>query len=92
MKPILWSPEKAVILRADPTRLGVGFEECLVAIEEMRILADIPNPSPEFSHQRMFVLNINNYAYVVPYVESPNSYFLKTVFPSRKHTALYLRD
>ena len=92
MKPILWSPEKALILRADPARQGVGFEECLVAIEERRVLADIPNPSPEFKHQRMFVLNINNYAYVVPYVESNESYFLKTVFPSRKHTALYLRD
>jgi hypothetical protein len=92
MKPILWSLEKALILRADPTRQGVGFEECLVAIEERRVLADIPNPSPEFKHQRMFVLNINNYAYVVPYVESNESYFLKTVFPSRKHTALYLRD
>ena len=92
MKPVIWSPKKALILRADPTRQGVGFEECLVAIEERRVLADIPNPSPEFKHQRMFVLNINNYAYVVPYVESNESYFLKTVFPSRKHTALYLRD
>lgn len=92
MKPISWSPEKAAVLRADPARHGVGFEECLVAIEERRVLADLPNPSPQFQHQRMFVLNINNYAHVVPYVESREGYFLKTVFPSRKFTALYLRD
>ena len=92
MKPILWNPEKAAVLRADPARQGVGFEECLIAIEEGRVLADIPNPSPQFQHQRMFVLDINNYAYVVPYVESAESYFLKTVFPSRKHTQEYLRD
>ena len=92
MKPIIWSPEKAVILRANQARQGVGFEECLVAIEEKRVLADIPNPSRAFRHQRMFVLNIDNYAYVVPYIEGADSIFLKTVFPSRKHTALYLRD
>ncbi len=91
MKSILWNPEKAAILRADPARQSVGFEECLVAIEEGRVLADIPNPNPEFGHQRMYVLNINNYAFVVPYVENAESIFLKTVFPSRKHTALYLR-
>jgi hypothetical protein len=92
MKTVLWNPEKALILRADPARHGVGFEECLVAIEEGRVLADIPNPSPQFQHQRMFVLNINDYAYVVPYLESDEGIFLKTVFPSRKHTAKYLRE
>ena len=80
------------MLRADPARRAIGFEECLVAIEEGRVLADIPNPSPQFQHQRMLVLNINNYAYVVPYVESAENYFLKTVFPSRKQTQEYLRD
>ena len=92
MKTILWSPEKASVLRADLARCGVGFEECLVAIEEGRVLADIPNPSLQFKHQRMFVLNINDYAYIVPYIDGSHSIFLKTVFPSRKHTALYLRD
>jgi hypothetical protein len=38
----------------------------------------------------MMVLHINNYAFVVPYVESEDGIFLKTVFPSRKHTAIYL--
>ena len=92
MKTIHWSPEKALVLRADLARHGVGFEECLVAIEEGRVLADIPNPNLQFKHQRMFVLNINDYAYVVPYIDGSDSIFLKTVFPSRKHTALYLRD
>jgi hypothetical protein len=92
MKTVLWNPEKALILRADLARHGVGFEECLVAIEEGRVLADIPNPSAQFQHQRMFVLNINDYAYVVPYIDGEDSIFLKTVFPSRKYTAEYLGD
>ena len=36
------------------------------------------------------MLNINNYAYCVPFVETEEELFLKTVFPSRRFTALYL--
>jgi len=90
MKKITWSPEKAKILRENDVRGNVSFEDCVVAIEEGRILDDIPNPSEQYSHQYMFVLGINNYAYIVPYVESDDEIFLKTIFPSRKHTAIYL--
>ena len=38
----------------------------------------------------MFVLEINHYAYIVPYIENDEHIFLKTCFPSRKHTAIYL--
>ncbi len=88
MKLISWNSEKAQLLREDTSRGNVGFEECLVAIEEGRILDILPNPTR--SNQRMFVLEINGYAYVVPFVESVDEIFLKTVFPSRKHTAIYL--
>jgi hypothetical protein len=91
MKSILWNPDKGRIIRDDPARNNVGFEECLIAIEEGNVLADISNPSPQFPHQRMMVLNINEYAYVVPYVETEDGIFLKTIFPSRKHTAKYLK-
>lgn len=37
------------------------------------------------------VIEINNYAYVVPYVEKEGKIFLKTIFPSRKYTKRYLR-
>ena len=91
MIAISWSPEKAVLLRNNPARNNIGFEDCLLAIQEGRILRDEPNPSPKFPHQRMFVLNIESYAYVVPYVENKHGIFLKTIFPSRKYTAKYLR-
>ena len=85
---IRWSTEKDLLLRFDLTRGGIGFAECAVAIEEGRILDDLPNPTRE--GQRIFVLEINDYAYVVPYVTEGNVIFLKTMFPSRKHTAQYL--
>ncbi|MBT7556856.1 toxin [Candidatus Woesearchaeota archaeon] len=92
MKTINWDIEKAGILRNDNSRGNVGFEDCVIAIEEGRVLDDIPNPSKQYPNQRMFVLGINNYAYIVPYVETDDEIFLKTVFPSRKHAAIYLTE
>ncbi len=90
MKKIVWNLEKAKSLIEDTARGNVSFEDCVVALEEGRVLDDISNPGSNYAHQRMFVLEINNYAYVVPYVESEEEVFLKTIFPSRKHTAIYL--
>ena len=38
------------------------------------------------------VIEINNYAYLVPYVEDENEIFLKTIIPSRKATEIYLGE
>ena len=38
----------------------------------------------------MYVVAINNYAYIVPFIDGENERFLKTIFPSRKYTKLYL--
>jgi len=40
--------------------------------------------------QKIFVININNYAYLVPFVEDEEKVFLKTIIPSRKATKKYL--
>ena len=73
-------------------RGNVGFEECAEAIEQGRILDVLPNPSSKHLDQKMYVLEINSYAYCVPFVESEDQIFLKTVFPNRKQTARFLRD
>lgn len=91
MKKVTWDPQKASILRHDSSRGNVSFEECVIAIEDGRVLADLKNPSMTYEHQKILVLEINNYAYVVPYVESEDEIFLKTVFPSRKFTNRFLR-
>jgi hypothetical protein len=39
----------------------------------------------------MVVVEIQNYAYLVPCVENDEEIFLKTMIPSRKATAKYLR-
>ena len=42
------------------------------------------------THQFVFVVTLEAYVYLVPYVEEPDYYFLKTVIPSRKATRDYL--
>ena len=89
-KAIRWNPEKAKLLHEDKTRGGLSFEECVVAIEGDGVLDIVQNPSSNHPSQRMYVLNLEGYAYCVPFVESENEIFLKTMMPNRKFTALYL--
>ena len=44
----------------------------------------------KYSGQRMFIVNIENYAYLVPFVEDGEKIYLKTIIPSRKATKKYL--
>ena len=43
-----------------------------------------------FCHELMLVIEIDGYAYLVPFVEGENGRFLKTIIPSRKATRDYL--
>ena len=83
-----WSADKNRELIANR---GVSFEQVVFYIEHGSLLDDIRHPNTrDYAHQRMFVVNIDGYAYLVPYVESENEIFLKTVIPSRKFTKLYV--
>ena len=43
-------------------------------------------------HINAYVVLIEDYVYLVPYVESENGIFLKTIIPSRKATKHYLGE
>lgn len=72
---------------------GVSFEEVLRHIRDGDLLDDRKHPSPSRSNQRIYVVKIGNYAYVVPYVinQLNHEIFLKTIYPSSAFTKLYLR-
>jgi uncharacterized DUF497 family protein len=88
VKIFQWNTEKDAFLRKER---GVGFEEIVVCIENGYLLAIEENPSGNFSNQKIMIVNVRNYAYVVPYVEFEDEIFLKTIFPSRKATKKYLQ-
>ena len=72
---------------------GVSFEEVLFFLQNGGLLDDLRHPnSQDYPNQSVFVVALNDYAYLVPYVESDSEIFLKTIIPSRKLTKRYLRS
>lgn len=89
MKYFSWNIEKNESLKRER---GVSFEEVVFHIERGDVLDLLEHPNQErYPGQRMFVMNIDDYAYLVPFVESEGEVFLKTIIPSRKATRMYLR-
>lgn len=82
-----WSPEKNKKLIKER---GISFEMCLVYIEQGKILDIIENKAP-YEHQFVYVLEIDEYVYYVPFVEDDKKIFLKTIIPNRKATRKYLK-
>ena len=88
MKPIRWNPDKSLSLKSER---GVSFEEVLSAISQGGLLSVMDHPNrAKYGHQKMLVVRIQDYAYLVPYVESEREIFLKSIMPSRKATRDYL--
>ena len=84
MKPFRWSPEKNELLK---TERGISFEEITVAVEAGALLEVVPHPNAaKHPRQMVMVVGVAGYAYLVPYVEEDDHFFLKTIIPSRKAT------
>jgi len=90
MKPINWNPTKNQQLIAER---GISFEDIVFCIQQGRLLDDVEHPnSDKYPGQRIFVVNIDDYIHLVPYVENRKEIFLKTVIPSRKATKQYIGE
>lgn len=90
MKSFRWSPEKNETVK---TERGVSFESIVVAIEGGGLLDILAHPNQsKYPRQRVLVVSCDNYAYLVPFVEEADYYFLKTIIPSRKATRDYLNQ
>ena len=90
MKPINWNSTKNQQLVAER---GVSFEDVVFCIQKGGLLDDVEHPnSDKYPGQRIFVVNIDEYVHLVPYVENRKEIFLKTVIPNRKATKQYLGE
>jgi len=88
MKYFSWNNEKNQLLK---TERNISFEEVVFQIEKKRILDIVEHPNQEkYKGQKIFIINIHNYVYLVPFMESEEEIFLKTIIPSRKATKKYL--
>lgn len=88
MKPINWDPDKNRKLIEER---GISFENVIFSLQSGGLLDDMVHPNQDkYPHQRIFVVAMSQYAYLVPYVETHEEIFLKTIVPSRKATKQYL--
>ena len=88
MSEFSWDDEKNSFLRE--TR-GVSFEDILFHIGKGDLLDVIRHPNMErYPNQLVMVVNVDGYAYLVPYVKEGGGRFLKTIIPSRRATKEYL--
>lgn len=88
MKPFRWNHAKNEALKIGRS---ISFEEIVLAIEADGLLDELRHPNTEkYPNQFVLVVTLDGYVYLVPYVEEPDYYFLKTVIPGRKATRDYL--
>jgi len=81
-----WDKEKNEKLKIER---DLSFEQVTMHIERGDVLDIVAHPNQEkYPNQQLLVVEINDYAYLVPFVE--NGKFLKTIIPSRKATRDYL--
>lgn len=84
-----WSDDKDAELRV--TR-GIGFQDIVFHVERGDVLAVADHPNTDkYSNQKILYVRVGGYVYLVPYVDSGESKFLKTIMPSRKATKQFLK-
>ena len=88
VKFFTWEPEKNEKLKEER---GISFEEIVFHLQRGDILDILEHPNQEkYGGQRVFVIEVEGYAYLVPFLETEDEVILKTIIPSRKATRQYL--
>ena len=87
-KPFRWDSDKNELLIQGR---GVSFEQVTVAVENGDLFQVVQHPNvTKYPRQKIMIVGIDGYAYLVPFVEEPEYLFLKTIIPSRKATREFI--
>jgi hypothetical protein len=90
MKVFRWDNEKNEWLKE---YRGVSFEQVVILMERGDVLEIIAHPNQnKYPGQKIATIWIDDYAYLVPYVQERDEIFLKTIIPSRKATNKFMRS
>ena len=90
MKFFTWDQKKNEQLKKER---GISFEEIVYHIEKGDVADLLEHPNQKrYPGQRIFVVIVNQYLYLVPFEESEEEIILKTIIPSRKATRHYRGD
>jgi uncharacterized DUF497 family protein len=89
MTVFLWNNDKNEWLKENR---GVCFEQIVILMEREEVPEVLEHPNQgKYPGQRIAVVKINDYAYLIRYVQEGEEIFLKTIIPSRKATNKYVR-
>jgi hypothetical protein len=84
-----WDNVKNALLKKNR---GVCFEQIVILMGRGGVLDTIEHPNQDrYPGQKIAMVMIENYVYLVPYVEKNDEIFLKTIIPIRKATNKYVR-
>jgi uncharacterized DUF497 family protein len=69
----------------------ISFEDIVFSISRDGLMDILEHQNQQrYPGQRIFIVNVDDYAYIVPFIEDEKTVFLKTIIPSRKMTRKYL--
>jgi len=89
MKYFIWNSDKNEHLKRER---DISFEQIVIQIEEGKLHDILEHPNQQkYEDQQIFVVELNEYIHLVPFVEDEEYVFLKTIIPSRKATKKYLK-
>lgn len=89
MKFFSWNTAKNKLLKEERQ---ISLEEVVFYIEMGFLLDVLEHPNQEkYKGQKIFVVQVDDYVYLVPFLEDEQEVFLKTIIPSRKATRKYLK-
>lgn len=79
-----WNAEKNQLLMQER---GISFERIVFEISLGNELAVVQHPNQDkYPGQMISMVEVDDYVYAVPFVETEAEIFLKTIIPSRKAT------
>jgi uncharacterized DUF497 family protein len=82
-----WNAEKNQLLLRER---GISFERIVFEISTGNELDVLEHPNQEkYPGQRISIVQVDDYVYAVPFIETETEIFLKTIIPSRKATRQY---
>ena len=82
-----WDLEKNALIKEER---GVCFEDAVAQIHKNNILDIIEHPNKEkYPKQKIYIILLQNYVHMIPFIKEGNEIFLKTIVPSRKMHKLY---
>lgn len=90
VKTFAWNSEKNDLLKSER---GISFEEIVLNMQLGNEVDIFEHPNQDrYPGQKISVVLVEGYAYLVPFVENEDEIFLKTIIPSRKATKQYRGD